>query len=93
MPADNGVRLNDRQRIANSRKQPIETNEYQSVDGTEGEFLWSGPPQDVYLLPQRPNLCLEHCPRPEQIDERPTNKSAKIPHPTRGLPDSRSTAS
>src|ERR1019366_8588960 len=93
MPADNGVRLNDRQRIANSRKQPIESNEYQSVDGTEGEFHWSSPPQDVYLLPQRPNLRLEHCPRTEQIDNRPTNKSAKIPHPTRGLPDSRSTAS
>jgi hypothetical protein len=93
MPADNGVRLNDRQSIANSREQPIETNEYQSVDGTEGEFLWSSPPQDVYLLPQRPNLCLERCPRPEQIDDHPTNKSAKIPHPTTGLPDSRSTAS
>ena len=79
--------------IANSREQPIETNEYQSVDGTEGEFLWSSPPQDVYLLPQRPNLCLERCPRPEQIDDCPTNKSAKIPHPTTGLPDSRSTAS
>jgi hypothetical protein len=45
------------------------------------------------LLPQRPNLCLKRCPRPEQIDDRPTNKSAKIPHPTTGLPDSRSTAS
>src|SRR5450756_2246987 len=56
-------------------------------------FLWSSPPQNVYLLPQRPNLCLKHCPRPEQIDDRPTNKSAKIPHPTTGLPDSRSTAS
>jgi hypothetical protein len=44
MPANNGIRLNDRQRIANSRKQPIEPNEYQSVDGTEGEFLWSSPP-------------------------------------------------
>src|SRR5450631_3248454 len=93
MPADKGVRLNDRQSIANSREQPIETNKYQSVDGTEGEFLWSGPPQDVYLLPQRPNLCLKECPRPEQIDDCPTNKSAKIPHPTTGLPDSRSTAS
>jgi hypothetical protein len=93
MPADNGVRLNDRQSIANSREQPIETNEYQSVDGTEGDFLWSSPPQNVYLLPQGPNLCLEDCPRPEQIDDHPTNKSAKIPHPTRGLPDSRSPVS
>src|SRR5665647_363922 len=93
MPADNSVRLNNSQSIANSRKQPIEPNEYQSVYGTEGEFLWSSPPQDVYLLPQRPNLRLKSRPRPEQIDNRPANKSAKIPHPTRGLPDSRSTAS
>jgi hypothetical protein len=93
VPADKGVRLNDRQSIANSREQPIETNKYQSVDGTEGELLGSSPPQNVYLLPQRPDLCLKHCPRPEQIDDRPTNKSAKIPHPTTGLPDSRSTAS
>jgi hypothetical protein len=93
MPADNGVRLNDRQSIANSRKQPIKPNEYQSVYGTEGEFLWSSPPQDVYLLPQRPNLSLKRCLRPEQIDDRPANKSAKIPHPTTGLPDSRLAAS
>jgi hypothetical protein len=93
MPADNGVRLNDRQRIANFREQPIETNEYQLVDGTEGEFPWSSPPQNIYLLPQRPNLCFKRCPRPEKIDDRPTNKSAKIPHPATGLPNSRSTAS
>ncbi len=93
MPADNSVRLNNRQSIANSRKQPIKTNEYQTVDVTEGKFLWSSPPQDVYLVPQRPNLCLKRCPRPEQIDDRPNNKSAKFPHPTTGLPDSRSTAS
>jgi hypothetical protein len=93
MPTNNSVRLNDRQSIANSRKQPIEPNEYQSVDGIEGELLWSSPPQDVYLLPQGQNLSLEHYPRPEQIDNRPANKPAKIPHPTTGLPDSRTTAS
>ena len=93
MPADNGVRLNDRQSITNSRKQPIEPNEYQSVYGTEGEFLWSSPPLDVDLLQQGQKLSLEHYPRPQQIDDCPANKSAKIPHPTTGLPDSRSTAS
>jgi hypothetical protein len=30
----------DRQRIANFREHPIETNEYHSVDGAEGEFPW-----------------------------------------------------
>jgi hypothetical protein len=38
VPADNGVWLQDRQRIAHFREQPVETNEYQSVDGAEGEF-------------------------------------------------------
>src|SRR5712692_10367087 len=92
MPADKGVRLDDRQRIANFREQPIETNEYHSVDGAEGEFLWSSSPQNVDLLPQRPNLCLKHYPRPDQIDNHPTNEPAKIPHCSRSSSDSRSTA-
>jgi hypothetical protein len=66
----------------------METNEYHSVDGTEGELLWTCPPQNVYLLPQRPNLCLKSCPRPDQIDNRPTNEPAKIPHPATASPDS-----
>src|SRR5665647_820051 len=88
MPTNNGVRLHDRQRIANFREQPIETNEYQAVDGAEGEFFWSSSPQNVYLLPQSPNLCLECCPRPDQIDNRPTNQPEKIPHYTTSSPDS-----
>src|SRR5256714_7010060 len=92
MPADKGVRLDDRQRIANFREQPIETKEYHSVDGAEGEFLWSSSPQNVDLLPQRPNLGLKHYSGPDQIDNHPTNESAKIPHCTRSSSDSRSTA-
>src|SRR5258708_30873006 len=92
MPADKGVRLDDRQRIAHFREQPIETNEYHSVDGAEGEFLWSSSPQNVDLLPQRPNLCFKHYPRPDQIDNHPTNEPAKIPHCARSSSDSRSTA-
>jgi len=88
MPTNNGVRLHDRQRIANFREQPIETNEYQAVDGAEGEFFWSSSPQNVYLLPQSPNLCLECCPRPDQIDNCPTNEPEKIPHYTTSSPDS-----
>jgi hypothetical protein len=93
VPTDNGFRLHNRQRIANVRKQSIQTNEYQSVDSAEGEFLWSSPPQNVYLLPQRPNLCLKRRSRADQIDDHPTNKPAKIPHGTTASPDSLSTAS
>jgi hypothetical protein len=93
VPTDNGFRLHNRQRIANVRKQSIQTNEYQTVDGAEGEFLWSSPPQNVFLLPQRPNLCLKRRSRADQIDDHPTNKPAKIPHGTTASPDSLSTAS
>ena len=50
MPADNGIWLYDRQCIENSSEQPIETNEYKSVDGTEGGFPRRSTPQDVYLF-------------------------------------------
>src|SRR6202047_3307298 len=93
MPANNSVRLHDRQRLANVWKQPIETNEYQAVEDAEREFPRSSPPQNIYLLPQCPNLCLERCPRPKQIDNRPSNQPEKIPHHTTASPDSRSTDS
>jgi hypothetical protein len=51
MPTNNGAWLHDRHRIAHFREQPIQSNEYQSVDGTEGKFLWSSSPQNVDLLP------------------------------------------
>src|SRR5258708_6893545 len=92
MAAYKCVRLDHRHSIANVREHPIETNEYHSVDGAEREFLWSSSPQNVDLLPQRPNLCLKHYPRPDQIDNHPTNEPAKIPHCARSSSDSRSTA-
>jgi hypothetical protein len=57
----------------------ILTNEFESVDGVGGEFLWSSPPQHVYLLPQRLNLWLKRSSRADQIDEHPTNKPCKDP--------------
>src|SRR3984957_1186743 len=93
MPFDYGLRLNNRQRIANAREKPIKANKNQAVDGAEGLFLRSGSPQDVYLLPQHPDFHLERCPRSKQICDHPNNESDKISHPARASPDSRSTAS
>src|ERR1700722_9416564 len=93
MPFDDGFRLNNRQRIANARAKPIEANKNQSVDGAKGLFLRSGSPQNVYLLPQRPNFRLERCPRPKQICDHPNNEPDNISHPATASPDSRSTAS
>jgi hypothetical protein len=93
MPFDYGLRLDNRQRIANAREKPIEANKNQAVDGAEGWFLRSGSPQNVYLLPQHPNFRLERCPRPKQINDHPNNEPDKISHPATASPDSRSTAS
>src|ERR1700686_2737011 len=93
MPFDHGLRLNNRQRIANAREKPIKANKNQSVDGAEGLFLRSGSPQNIYLLPQHPNFHLKRRPRPKQICDHPNNKPDKISHPERASPDSRSTAS
>jgi len=43
------------------------------------------------FLRQRPNLCLERCPRPDQIADHPTNEPAKVIH--KSMSDSRSIAS
>jgi hypothetical protein len=67
MPFAYGLRLDNRQRIANTRAKPIKAHKNQSVDGAEGLFLRSGSPQNVYLLPQRQDFRLERCPRPKQI--------------------------
>jgi hypothetical protein len=79
MPTNNSIGLHDRQRIANLWKQPIETSEYQVFEDAERNSLRSSPPQNVNLLPQRPNFCLERCPRPKWIDNRPTNEPEKFP--------------
>src|SRR4030088_2084455 len=93
MPFDYGLRLDNRQRVANVRKKPIEANKNQSVDGAEGLFLRSSSPQNVYLLPQRQDFRIERRPRLKQIYDHPNNEPDKISHPATASPDSRSTAS
>src|SRR6476469_9873604 len=93
MTFDYGLRLDNRQRIANAGEKPIKANKNQAVDGAEGVSLRSGSPQNVYLLPQHPKFHLERCPRPKQICDDPNNEPDKISHHATASPDSRSTAS
>ena len=89
MPFDYGLRLNNRQHIANARAKPMEANKNQSVDGAKGLFIGSGSPQNVYLLPQRQNFRLDRYPRPKQIQDRPNNEPerALIPQQHRPILD------
>src|ERR1700753_2222237 len=92
MPFDYGLRLNNRQRIANARAKLTQANKNQSGDGAEGLFLGSGSQQNVYLPAQCQNFSLERCPRPKQMCDHPDNEPDKISHPATASPDSPSTA-
>ncbi len=65
VPTDHGIRLDDRQRAPNIGEQPIEADQYQSVDAAEQKPLWRGPPQDIDLLAQHQDLRLKLCSRSE----------------------------
>src|SRR6266496_2456349 len=93
VPTDHGIRLDDRQRAPNIGEQPIEADQYQSVDAAEEKPLWRGPPQDIDLLAQYQDLRLKLCSRSEQVDDHPPDQSAKVPHQATTSPDSRSSAS
>ena len=80
MPANKGLRLDDRQRIASLGKQSIEANKYQPIKNTKGLPSRSGAPQNVDLLPKRPDLGLQCCSRSHKVDECPENQPAKIGH-------------
>ena len=86
MPFDDGLRLDNRQRIASAGEKPIKANKNQAVDGAEGASLRSGSPQNVYLLPQHPNFHVKRRPRPKQICDHPNNEPDKISHPAQDRP-------
>src|ERR1700737_3116364 len=91
MPFDYGLRLNNRQRIANARAKPIEANKNQSVDGAVC-FLGA--------VRRRTFVCCRNARIPPralpttETDLRPSNNEPdKISHPATASPDSRYTAS
>jgi hypothetical protein len=47
------------------QKRGCEDEYKQAGDGAEGEFFWSRPPKNFYLLPQYPNFRLKRCPATE----------------------------
>jgi transposase len=55
----------DRERVGRRRERrglkglPAIPVQKATKETAEGEFFWSSSPQNVYLLPQNPNLCLE----------------------------------
>src|SRR6266852_3510285 len=91
VPSDYGPGPNNRKRIKNAREEAIETNDTNRSMAPKVCFL--GAVRRRTMICCRYNLCLERCPRPKQIDNRPDNEPEKISHYRSASPDSRSAAS
>jgi hypothetical protein len=70
MPTNNGLRLDDRQRIPDTGRQPVQADEYQSAEAGEEKPTRRGPPQDVDLVAQDKVLCCNRRSRSKQPHHR-----------------------
>jgi hypothetical protein len=80
MPANNGLRIDDRQGLPNIRKHLSKPDEYQPVEAVEPECLWGVAAQHDDLLPQHYDFGLQSCSRSQWPDEQQPNQSAGFPH-------------
>jgi hypothetical protein len=74
VPSYNRVRLNDRKRTTGLRKQPVKTNENQSVIGLKASLRSAPRRSNIDLLPQDQNLGLKRSSRPEKFREHPPDQ-------------------
>ena len=86
MPANNGIRPNDGERLAGLRKQLADPTQNHLVDGLKWQP--TGPPSSQHndLLPQHQDLGFQRRARSEQIEDNPDNYSAEIQHPAEHHP-------
>jgi adenylate cyclase len=81
MPANNGIRPNDGERLAGLRKQLADPTQNHPVDGQKWHPTGPNSSQHNDLLPQHEDLGFQRRARSDQIDDNPKNYSAEIQHP------------
>ena len=81
MPANNGIRPNDGERLAGFRKQLADPTQNNPVDGPKWHPTGPASSQHDDLLPQHEDLGFQRRARSDQIDDNPKNYSAEIQHP------------
>ena len=69
MPADDRLRLDDRQGAQNSRRDLIETGKDKTIESIEGNPLRRFSSQHIKLVAQRQDLRLERSARSEEPDD------------------------
>src|SRR3954471_24779675 len=78
MPAQNRLRLDDREGIQNTRRDPIQADENQAIEGAQDRPLRRRSVQYIQLMTQSQVLCAKRCSRPKQPDEHPPVE--QVPH-------------
>ena len=86
MPANNGIRPNDGERLAGFRKQLADSTQNHPVDGQKWHPTGPTSSQHDDLLPQHQDFGFQRRARSEQIDDKPKNYSAEIQHPAEDHP-------
>ena len=86
MPANNGIRPNDGERLAGFRKQLADPTQNHPVDGQKWHPTGPNSSQHDDLLPQHQDLGFQRRARSDQIDDNPKNYSAEIQHPAEDHP-------
>src|SRR3954453_6998152 len=80
MPAQNRLRLDDREGIQNMRRDPIQTDENQAIEGAQDRSLRRPSVQNIQLMAQSQVLCPKRSSRPEQPGEHPPDQIEQAPH-------------
>src|SRR3974390_1778579 len=88
VPADYSFWLNNRQGAQHVRCQTIQSGEYQTIELAACRPLRRFTSQDVQLMAQHQDLCLQRDPRLEKPDQRTPDQSAELDHQADDSPDS-----
>ena len=86
MPANNGIRPNDGERLAGLRKQLADPAQNHPVDGPKWHPTGATSSQHDDLLPQHEDLGFQRRARSEQINDNLKNYSAETQHPAEDHP-------
>jgi hypothetical protein len=69
VPAHNGLRLYDGERVASAWKQAADPSQHQPIRGHKRPSGRFRPPQHNDLLPKHKDFCFQRRSRPKQIDD------------------------
>src|SRR4051812_36036139 len=80
MPAQNRLRLDNPEGIQNTRRDPIQADENQTIEGAQDRPLRRTSVEYIQLMTQSQVLCPKRCSRSKQPDEHPPDQIEQVPH-------------